>query len=58
MRLGQIIKKWRIVNELDLRSVAREIGIGAATLMRLEQGHVPDGNTLAKVLGWLMTTKG
>lgn len=40
---------------LTLREVGREIGVGAATLMRLEQGRVPDGETLAKILAWLLS---
>lgn len=53
MRLGEVIRKWRIMTERDLRSVGAEIGISAATLMRLEQGRDPDGKTLAKVWAWL-----
>ena len=41
------------MSELDLRTVSGWIGIGAATLMRLEQGRTPDGETLAKVFTWL-----
>lgn len=41
------------MSELSLRDVGKEIGIGAATLMRLEQGRDPDGKTLAKVQAWL-----
>lgn len=55
MKLGKIIRKYRVTSELTLREVGKEIGIGAATLMRLEQGRDPDGQTLAKVLGWLMS---
>ena len=55
MKLGKIIRKYRVTSELTLRDVGKEIGIGAATLMRLEQGREPDGVTLAKVLGWLMS---
>lgn len=54
MKLGKVIHKYRITNELTLRELAQEIGIGAATLMRLEQGRDPDGHTLAKVLHWLL----
>lgn len=54
MKLGKVIRKYRVTSELTLREVGKEIGIGAATLMRLEQGRDPDGATLAKVLGWLM----
>jgi transcriptional regulator with XRE-family HTH domain len=54
MKLGQVIRHYRVFNELALREVSKEIGIGAATLMRLEHGLEPDGRTLAKVLVWLM----
>lgn len=53
MKLGEVLRKWRLISERDLRSVGSEIGISAATLMRLEQGRDPDGKTLAKVLAWL-----
>lgn len=53
MKLGQVIRRYRITSELSLRDVGKEIGIGAATLMRLEQGRDPDGQTLTKVLVWL-----
>jgi transcriptional regulator with XRE-family HTH domain len=60
MKLGQVIRRYRVTSELTLRDVGREIGIGAATLMRLEQGRDPDGTTLTKVLIWLFkpTTNG
>jgi transcriptional regulator with XRE-family HTH domain len=57
MKLGKVIHKYRINNELTLRELAQEIGIGAATLMRLEQGRDPDGATLAKVLNWLLSSE-
>lgn len=58
MKLGEVLRKWRIMSERDLRSVGAEIGISAATLMRLEQGRDPDGKTLAKVLAWLTKDAG
>lgn len=54
MRIGTVIKQYRIADDLTLRDVGRDIGIGAATLMRLEQGRDPDGATLTKVLMWLL----
>lgn len=57
MKLGTVIRKYRVTNELTLREVGQEIGIGAATLMRLEQGRDPDGATLAKVLHWLLSSE-
>jgi transcriptional regulator with XRE-family HTH domain len=53
MKLGKVIRKYRVTSELTLRDVGKEIGIGAATLMRIEQGRDPDGSTLAKILAWL-----
>lgn len=58
MKLGTVIRKYRVTNELTLREVGKEIGIGPATLMRLEQGRDPDGPTLAKVLTWLFSENG
>ena len=57
MKLGKVIRKYRVTSELSLRDVGKEIGIGAATLMRLEQGRDPDGKTMSKVLAWLFTTE-
>lgn len=54
MRLGDVLRKWRLMNELDLRSVGAEIGISAATLLRIEQGAAPDSTTFMLVLNWLM----
>jgi transcriptional regulator with XRE-family HTH domain len=53
VKLGKVLRKYRVISELTLRDVGKEIGIGAATLMRIEQGRVPDGDTLAKILVWL-----
>ena len=49
--LGIILKTRR--SSRGLREVAREIGIGPATLMRVENGHVPDVATFGKVCKWL-----
>lgn len=40
--------------ELNLRTAAKQMGISAATLLRIEQGRGMDGRTLAKILAWLM----
>lgn len=52
--LGEVLRKWRIVNERDLRGVAGEIGISAATLLRIEQGKDCDAKTFMILLEWLM----
>lgn len=53
MKLGIVIKKYRLMMELNLRSLSKEIGIGAATLMRVEMGHEPSYTNFKKILDWL-----
>jgi transcriptional regulator with XRE-family HTH domain len=55
MRLGQVIRAYRMHRELSLRDVAKEIGLGAATLMRFELGQEIDAKTFLKILTWLTT---
>lgn len=38
---------------MGIRSAAKEIGIGSATLSRLERGNTADLKTLEKVFKWL-----
>lgn len=54
MRLGTVLRKWRLMSELDLRSAAMEIGIDHATLMRVEQGRMPSAETLRSILFFLL----
>lgn len=55
MRLGTVIRKWRINSELPLRDASALIGISAATLMRIESGRVVDGRTMTKLMIWLFS---
>lgn len=49
--LGAMIKAKR--GEASLREVSKIIGIGSATLMRIQNGHTPDIHTFAKICSWL-----
>jgi len=49
--LGALVRKKRGVRKL--RETAREIGIGPATLMRVENGRIPDIETFGKLCKWL-----
>lgn len=49
--LGVRVKEKRGARKL--REVAKEIGISAATLMRVENGRVPDLGTFGKVCRWI-----
>lgn len=54
MRLGEVIRLWRKMSDLGVREVAADIGVSHGTLSRIERGEAMDGNTLAKVLVWLV----
>ncbi|MBY6049880.1 helix-turn-helix domain-containing protein [Vannielia litorea] len=49
--LGARVVKHRGVN--GVRAAAAEIGVSPATLSRVENGHVPDLATFAKICEWL-----
>lgn len=49
--LGKLVREKR--GERKLREVAKEIGIGPATLMRVENGRIPDVATFGKLCQWL-----
>lgn len=54
MRLGSILRKYRLMADLDVRSVAGEIGISHSTLSRVERGEACDSKTLTKILAYLL----
>jgi|SRR6267142_456606 len=49
--LGALLRERR--GSKKLREVAAEIGIGAATLLRVESGRIPDVATFGKICKWL-----
>ena len=53
MKLAELLRKWRVMSELDLKQAGAIIGISASTLMRIEQGKVPEGETVLKLLHWI-----
>lgn len=53
MRLGEILRKWRIMSQLTVREVAVQIGILPSTYCRIENGKAMDGRTLAEVMTWM-----
>ena len=53
MRLGAVLKKWRFSSEMDLDTAAKKMGLSRSILSRIEQGRVPDGETLIKLWNWL-----
>ncbi len=53
-RLGEMLRLYRTVRGWSLREVAPQIGIGHATLMRIEAGYALDADTLLKLWTWLL----
>jgi transcriptional regulator with XRE-family HTH domain len=49
--LGRLIVAKR--GALGVRAAAAQVGIGAATLWRVENGQMPDLQTFAKICRWL-----
>jgi transcriptional regulator with XRE-family HTH domain len=57
MRLGDVLRKWRRAEDVGVREAAKMIGVSHGTLSRIERGEKMDGDTLAKILKWLMDAK-
>jgi transcriptional regulator with XRE-family HTH domain len=53
---GPLVREKR--GKRHLREAARDIGISAPTLMRIESGRVPDVETFGKVCKWLKVDPG
>lgn len=54
MRLGLVLYKWRHMSEISIRDASKMIGVSPATLSRIERGEEMDGQSLSKILIWLM----
>lgn len=54
MRIQTALKLMRAAKDVGLREQAREIGISAATLSRIENGHDCDARSMAKLMLWLI----
>lgn len=53
MRLGQILRRYRIIEERTIRDLALEVGVSPATWVRFEQGKAIDTGTFMKLANWL-----
>ena len=53
--LGAMIRRYRVNEALDLRTLAQRIGgISHSTLMRVEHGYAIDGVTLMALMNWML----
>lgn len=51
--LGQMLRLYRASRSIDMRELAREIGISAATLCRLEASKDVAFSTAVSILQWM-----
>lgn len=54
MRLGRVLTQYRYAERLTVRQLAKNIGLSAPTLSRLENDGDMNGKTLAAILRWLL----
>lgn len=56
MRIGEALKALRFKMGVDQKALAKEIGIPASTLCRMENGTAGcDARSLVKLLVWLFS---
>jgi len=51
--LARCLRSYRLLSETTMRELAKEIGITAPGVCRIEQGHSIDATTLLKVMNWM-----
>jgi transcriptional regulator with XRE-family HTH domain len=54
LRMSDVLAQWRWATRCDLNVLAADIGISASTLSRFEKGENPSGDTMAKIMRWLL----
>ena len=55
MKLGEVLEKYRWATRMTERELAVAIGISYSTLNRIEHGKTMDGETLSRILVWLLS---
>jgi transcriptional regulator with XRE-family HTH domain len=55
MKIGKVMKKWRLMSEMSLDEAARMIKIDKATYFRVEEGRMPSAETLRAILHFLLS---
>jgi predicted transcriptional regulator len=54
-KIGIVIRKYRVTQEIDQKDLAKEIGIKPAVLSRMEGGNDVSQDTVIKIINWLFT---
>jgi len=55
--IGEVLRAWRMHNEIGIRVAAKMIGTSAATLSRIERGEAMDGKTMYKLISFLLEVR-
>jgi hypothetical protein len=55
MRLGDVLRKWPWASDQEVRQAAAQMGISHGALSPIERGENIDGESLAKILTWLLS---
>lgn len=58
LNIATALANHRWATKRSLRDFGQELGIPAATLMRVEQGYDSDAATLIKIVRWLLSENG
>lgn len=53
MKVGEVLKDWRVMEKMTLREASGHVGIPVPTLQRIEQGRDMDGATMWKLMAFL-----
>ena len=53
MKIGELLRGYRMHKEMGTREMAEQLGISSATLNRIENGEAIDGKTMIKLIAWL-----
>lgn len=56
-KLGEVLRKWRLMSDLTLEKAAKEMGISHIALHRLERGKPVPGAAFSDVLAWLLDSE-
>jgi DNA-binding XRE family transcriptional regulator len=53
IKIGRLLKVYRTIHDIGQRALAREIGLSAPTICRVENGMKPDCDTTIKLIDWM-----
>jgi len=53
-RLGRLLTLYRSAEQIGVREMAKQAGVSAATISRIERGHTMDADTLIRLWQWLL----